>query len=38
MDQAKAQARFNIALFEKSDVDVIVTDCATCGSKLEGLW
>ena len=35
MDQAKEQARFNIALFEKSDVDVIVTDCATCGSTLK---
>ncbi len=28
-------ARFNIALFEQSDVDVIVTDCATCGSSLK---
>jgi glycolate oxidase iron-sulfur subunit len=29
------QARQNIALFEKTDVEVIVTDCATCGSKLK---
>ena len=28
-------ARHNIALFEQSDVDVIVTDCATCGSSLK---
>ena len=35
MDLAKAHARFNIALFEKTETDVIVTDCATCGSKLK---
>jgi glycolate oxidase iron-sulfur subunit len=29
------QARFNIALFEKANVEVIVTDCATCGSMLK---
>lgn len=29
------QAKQNIALFEKADVEVIVTDCATCGSKLK---
>ena len=28
-------ARHNIALFEQTDVDVIVTDCATCGSSLK---
>ena len=28
-------ARHNIALFEQVDVDVIVTDCATCGSALK---
>jgi len=28
-------ARENIALFEQHDVDVIVTDCATCGSTLK---
>lgn len=27
-------ARTNIAIFDKEDLDVIVTDCATCGSKL----
>ena len=27
-------AKFNIEIFEKEDLDVIVTDCATCGSKL----
>ncbi|MFZ3078465.1 MAG: (Fe-S)-binding protein [Bellilinea sp.] len=35
MDLAKAHARFNIALFETTETDVIVTDCATCGSKLK---
>ncbi|MRR31150.1 (Fe-S)-binding protein, partial [bacterium] len=34
-DLLKVHARFNIALFEKTDSDVIVTDCATCGSKLK---
>jgi glycolate oxidase iron-sulfur subunit len=29
------QAKQNIALFEKADVETIVTDCATCGSKLK---
>ncbi|MGC8780527.1 MAG: (Fe-S)-binding protein [Anaerolineae bacterium] len=33
-EAARGQARFNIALFERVDVDVIVTDCATCGSTL----
>lgn len=28
-------ARHNIALFEQTGVDVIVTDCATCGSTLK---
>jgi glycolate oxidase iron-sulfur subunit len=28
-------ARHNIALFEQQEVDVIVTDCATCGSTLK---
>ncbi|MDO9086997.1 MAG: (Fe-S)-binding protein [Anaerolineaceae bacterium] len=27
-------AKVNIEIFEKEDLDVIVTDCATCGSKL----
>jgi glycolate oxidase iron-sulfur subunit len=35
MDQAREQARFNIDLFEKAGVEVIVTDCATCGSTLK---
>ena len=34
-DEARAMARHNIAVFEKWDVDVIVTDCATCGSSLK---
>jgi glycolate oxidase iron-sulfur subunit len=29
------QARHNIALFEQAKVEVIVTDCATCGSTLK---
>lgn len=29
------QARHNIALFEQAGVDVVVTDCATCGSMLK---
>lgn len=33
-EAARDQARFNIALFEQVDVEVIVTDCATCGSTL----
>jgi glycolate oxidase iron-sulfur subunit len=34
-DLAEGHARHNIALFERHDVDVIVTDCATCGSMLK---
>lgn len=34
-DLVLAQAKENIALFEKSDLTVIVTDCATCGSTLK---
>ncbi len=34
-DALRAFARHNIELFEKLDVDVIVTDCATCGSTLK---
>jgi glycolate oxidase iron-sulfur subunit len=34
-DLVLEQARTNIALFEKADVEVIVTDCATCGSTLK---
>jgi glycolate oxidase iron-sulfur subunit len=35
MDLAENQARHNIAVFEQHHVDVIVTDCATCGSTLK---
>ena len=35
-DLAEGHARHNIALFERDDLDVIVTDCATCGSMLKG--
>jgi glycolate oxidase iron-sulfur subunit len=31
----REMAKHNIAVFEKWDVDVIVTDCATCGSTLK---
>ena len=34
-DLVREQARQNIALFEQSDVETIVTDCATCGSTLK---
>jgi len=34
-DEMRQMARHNIAVFEKWDVDVIVTDCATCGSTLK---
>jgi glycolate oxidase iron-sulfur subunit len=34
-DEMRAMARHNIAVFEKWGVDVIVTDCATCGSTLK---
>ena len=34
-DEARARARHNIDLFLALDVDVIVTDCATCGSSLK---
>jgi glycolate oxidase iron-sulfur subunit len=35
LDLVRAHAKHNIALFEQSDLDVIVTDCATCGSTLK---
>ena len=35
LDLVRAQAKHNIAVFEKADVEVIVTDCATCGSTLK---
>jgi glycolate oxidase iron-sulfur subunit len=34
-EQVQQQARHNIALFEKAEVEFIVTDCATCGSTLK---
>jgi glycolate oxidase iron-sulfur subunit len=36
MDLVEKQARHNIAVFERCKVEVIVTDCATCGSTLKG--
>jgi glycolate oxidase iron-sulfur subunit len=35
MDDAREQARRNIQLFEKADVEAVVTDCATCGATLK---
>ena len=35
MDLVEKQARHNIAVFERCNVDKIVTDCATCGSTLK---
>lgn len=35
LDLVRSQAQHNIALFERHQVDVIVTDCATCGSTLK---
>jgi glycolate oxidase iron-sulfur subunit len=35
LDLVRAQAKHNIATFEKVDVDLIITDCATCGSTLK---
>jgi glycolate oxidase iron-sulfur subunit len=35
LDLVQEQAKHNIALFEKADVEIIVTDCATCGSTLK---
>jgi glycolate oxidase iron-sulfur subunit len=34
-ETAQEMARFNIALFEETDVEAIITDCATCGSTLK---
>jgi glycolate oxidase iron-sulfur subunit len=34
-DLAREQARHNIELFERSGVEVVITDCATCGSALK---
>jgi glycolate oxidase iron-sulfur subunit len=35
LDLVRAQAKHNIALFEQAKVDVVITDCATCGSTLK---
>lgn len=35
MSEAMDMARYNIELYEKLDVDYIITDCATCGSMLK---
>jgi glycolate oxidase iron-sulfur subunit len=35
MESVKKMVRQNVDLFGKMDVDVIVTDCATCGSTLK---
>lgn len=35
LDLVLAQARHNIAVFEQTNLEVIVTDCATCGSTLK---
>ena len=34
-DLVLKQARHNIALFEQAGIDIVVTDCATCGSTLK---
>jgi glycolate oxidase iron-sulfur subunit len=35
LEQVKKQARQNIALFDRYEVEHIITDCATCGSTLK---
>jgi glycolate oxidase iron-sulfur subunit len=35
LDLVQAQAKHNIDVFEKTGVEAIVTDCATCGSTLK---
>ena len=35
LDLVRAQAKHNIEVFEKTNVETIVTDCATCGSTLK---
>ena len=35
MDQVREQARHNTAVYERYDLEVIITDCATCGSTLK---
>jgi glycolate oxidase iron-sulfur subunit len=35
LDLVRKQAKHNISVFETSDVEIVVTDCATCGSTLK---
>jgi glycolate oxidase iron-sulfur subunit len=35
LDLVRAQAKHNIETFERANVGVVVTDCATCGSTLK---
>ena len=35
LDLVRKQAKHNISVFETSDVEVVITDCATCGSTLK---
>jgi glycolate oxidase iron-sulfur subunit len=35
IEQVQKQARHNISLFDKAEVEFIITDCATCGSTLK---
>lgn len=35
VDLVRAQAKHNIAVFEEYELDVVITDCATCGSTLK---
>jgi glycolate oxidase iron-sulfur subunit len=35
LEQVRQQARHNILLYEKAGVEVIITDCATCGTTLK---
>ena len=35
LDLVRAQAKYNIEIFEQARVDIIITDCATCGSTLK---
>jgi glycolate dehydrogenase iron-sulfur subunit len=35
LDLVREQAKHNIALFERTNVETIITDCATCGSTLK---
>jgi glycolate oxidase iron-sulfur subunit len=35
LDLVREQAKHNIAVFERAKVDIVITDCATCGSTLK---